>query len=142
VQRTFIATVKPGALSPNDKGAWKEFLTPLVGKTVQVTIATLAQVRRNRANRYWRGVVVEYFREVWSQKYRKPLGLPEYTSDEAHYALVSALRECRIDAQGVKIIPPTRTMTVAEFAELTADAKKMAYEDYGSILPEPNEVDE
>lgn len=94
--------------------------------------------RSSRANRYWWGVVVKTFQEIWS-KGRVQLGLPPYTKEQVHYTLVEVTAGTELGPMGRDVPVPTKVMDSKEFWQLTEDARALAWDEYQVRIPEPNE---
>lgn len=139
-EKRFPATVSSAcAIVPDDRAVWLAHLTRLRGERVVVTVATPKAVRSLRANRYWRGVIVPFFRDVWSVG-RTSAGLPPYDSDETHDVLVQVLVGYEDGPMpGTRVRKRTSLMDTAQFAELVDGARAMALEQYGAVIPLPGE---
>jgi hypothetical protein len=135
----FHAEIREGKLVVSDRQRWHQELSALVGKRVVVTVETEQQRRTSQANRYWRGVVVEFFREVWSQQQRTPHGLPPYSNDDAHDVLVRVLLGEEPGPMGRTIRKSTAHLPSDVFSKLVSDAKELAWQQYQARIPEPNE---
>jgi hypothetical protein len=83
--------------------------------------------------------VVEFFRLAWSLERRRPLGLPDYTSDETHEVLIDYLGYTEEGPLERRVRKHTRNMSRSEFHQLTQDAKELAWHLYKARLPEPGE---
>lgn len=126
-------------LVPMAASVWLASLSALRGKRVVVTIATERVARSLRANRYWWGLVVVTFQEIWSIP-RVRAGLEPYTKDETHGVLVEVLAGCDDGPlPGSRVRKRTSEMTPPEFAKLIEDARELGREQYGIVLPEPGE---
>lgn len=97
--------------------------------------------RSSRANRYYWGVVVKAFQDIWSRG-RIAAGLPPYTKDQTHSVLVTVLLGEEDGPMGKRVPVPTSIMDSREFWELTARARHFALQEYQAYIPEPNEPEE
>lgn len=95
--------------------------------------------RSTKANRYWFGVVVKAFQEIWSQQRRIPNGLPPYTKGQIHDTLVRVLEGEEIGPLGDMVAKPTKIMDSRAFWEMTHRARHLALHDYQRYIPEPDE---
>jgi hypothetical protein len=124
-----------GRLKLRNREQWDAYGRSMAGKDVVLTVETLAQRRSRASNDYWWTVVVEFFRDQWSlERGRK------YTKDDAHEVLVQHIVRLRMRVScGPSSNPRTRDLTQADFPRLIEEAKHMAWQDYRSRIPEPNE---
>ena len=132
---------KDGKLSFTDPARFKAGLSRLTGKRVYVSLETERVLRSTVQNRYWFGVIVETFKELWS-KGRIAAGLPSYTKEQTHDVLVQVLLGTEEGPiLGSRVSVPTRKLSTAEFSTLIEKARHMALQDYGMNIPEPGEVE-
>ena len=125
-------------LKLDDPIRWKAQLAGLKPGRVVVTVQSAKAAHSARQSGYHWGVVVPFFQELWSVP-RAAAGLDPYTRDETHYALVLILRGSVNGPMVTKLPVPTRTMTTEEYSNLDKDARELAWTQYQSRLPEPNE---
>lgn len=119
-----------------EQGKYAAHILTLAGKKVTLTVA---DIRSDASNSYYWVAVVEFFRGVWSAQYRKPRGLPDYTKEEAHEALVQILLGCEDGPHGARIRKRTRDLSQEDFSKLIKDGKEMAWQDYKARIPDPGE---
>ena len=105
-----------------------------------LSLEPFRSVRSTRQNRYWFGVVVKEFGDLWS-KGRKAAGLPGYTQEQVHDVLVEVIlgfEEGPIP--GTRVRKPTRSLSTLDFEKLADEARHIALHDYGMEIPLPNEL--
>lgn len=138
----FEALVEEGGkLIFTNPALFRRGLARLAGKRVYLSVETERALRSTVQNRYWFGVIVETFRDMWS-KGRKEAGLPPYTKEQAHDVLVQVLLGTEEGpVLGSRVSVPTRTLNAAEFSALIEKARSMAAQDYGMNIPEPGDVE-
>ena len=135
---TFSGVVADGRFLP-DLDHWTIWLREHEGRRVVITADTERMRTSGRARRYYFGVVVREFRDLWSQA-RVALRLPPYTKDEVHSVLVQVLVGSEPGPlPGSVLAVRTRDMDSKRFAQLVDDARHLALHDYGVLIPEPGE---
>jgi hypothetical protein len=139
-ERRFYATVSDESkLIPEDRIAWAASLSDLRGERVVITLAKPKKHRSLQSNRYWFGIVVPIFQEIWSLG-REKLGLPPYDKDETHDVLVQVLAGFDDGPlPGSRVRKRTSEMDTAVFSKLIADARELALHNYGVFVPEPGQ---
>ncbi len=132
---------KGGTLIFTNPALFRRGLARLAGKRVYLSVETERALRSTVQNRYWFGVIVETFRDMWS-KGRKEARLPPYTKEQVHDVLVQVLLGTEEGpVLGSRVSVPTRTLNTAEFSALIEKARSMAAHDYGMNIPEPGDVE-
>jgi hypothetical protein len=102
-------------------------------------VETLQHRRTNQQNRYYFGVIVSFFREVWSAERRRPNHLPDYTQEETHEVLVGHILGHEDGPLGEQVRKKTRNLSRKDFGELTDKGRELAWHLYKARLPEPGE---
>ena len=136
------ATVDPsGKLVPDAPTVWLASLRELAGKRVRVAISTERKMKTTGQLAYWRGVIVPFFVDLWSQQRRYPNGLPPYDPEQVHEILVKHIigYEEENGPLGEPVRKKTRNSDTAEMARLIDGARELAMHDYQSDLPAPGE---
>jgi hypothetical protein len=128
-----------GRLKLLNREQWDAYGRSMAGKDVTLTVETPEEKRSDEANRYWFSAIVEFFRKVWSKKYREPFGRPDYTKEEAHGALVEIILGFEDGPHGTRIRKRTRDLTRSDFSKLIDEGKQMAWQDYQVRIPDPDE---
>jgi hypothetical protein len=141
--RKFYADVSQDCqIVPESLPTWLATLSDLRGQKIIVSLDTPKKVRTMRANRYWWGMVVPTFQELWSIG-REQIGLPGYDRDETHDVLVQILVGFEDGPiPGTRVRKRTSEMDSARFAKMIDDARELAREKYGMHIPEPGESTE
>jgi hypothetical protein len=121
-----------------ERARFDAYVATLSGPVV-LTVETAEEKRSDEANRYWFGAIVDFFRKVWSEQYRKPFGRPDYTKEEAHGALVEIILGFEDGPHGTRIRKRTRDLTRSDFSRLIDEGKQMAWQDYQVRIPDPDE---
>lgn len=139
-ERAFRASVDEACrIVPDDWPAWQAQLASLRGQRVIARLERERDARTLRANAYWWGVVVRFFQEVWSLG-RTQAGLPPYNPDETHDVLVQVLVGYEDGPlPGSRVRKRTSLMDKTAFARLVDDARALALQQYGSVIPLPGE---
>lgn len=139
-EKRFHAVVSPACqLVPDDRPLWLAALSRLRGERVVVTVARPKTLRSLRANRYWWGVIVPFFQEVWSAA-RIEQGLPPYDKDDVHDVLVQILEGYEDGPlPGTRVRKRTSRMDKPDFAHLVDGARQLALQQYGAVIPLPGE---
>jgi hypothetical protein len=95
--------------------------------------------RSYQANRYWQGVVVPIFQEIWGRG-RAKLKLPPYTKQQVHDVLVQAWAGTEDGPlPGTRVRVSTADTDVKTFYALTEWARGLAWDEYQVRIPEANE---
>lgn len=125
-------------LTRTERARLDAYVETLSGPVV-LTIETVEERRSAEANAYWFGAIVEFFRKVWSEQYRKPFGRPDYTKEEAHDVLVQYLLGFEDGPHGTRLRRRTRDLKQSDFSKLIDGGKEMAWQDYQVRIPDPDE---
>jgi hypothetical protein len=125
-------------LSPAERARYDAYAATLSGDVV-LTLETAEEKRSAEANAYWFGAIVEFFRKVWSEQYRKPFDRPDYTKEEAHDVLVQYLLGFEDGPHGTRLRRRTRDLKQSDFSRLIDGGKEMAWQDYQVRIPDPDE---
>lgn len=138
--RRYLAAVNAaGELAIVDRSGWNEALASLRGKNVMVSLEWSGERRSSRQNRYWWGIVVPAYRDIWSPA-RTNAGLPPYTHDDVHEVLVQVLLGFEDGPlPGTRVRKRSHTLSTGDFAKLVDEARALAREQYGCVIPAPNE---
>jgi len=121
-------------MSRPERARFDAYVATLSGPVV-LTVETAAQRRTAQTNSYWWSVVVEFFREQWSRERGR-----EYTKEDAHDVLVQHILGFEEGPHETRIRKRTRDLKQEDFSRLIEEAKHIAWQDYRSRIPEPNEV--
>lgn len=133
------ARVERGALVFVDACAVTAALSAHEGQAVRVSVDRASTRRSLRANRYWWGVIVPMFQEIWSRG-RAAADLPPYDKDQVHTVLVEAIAGFEDGPlPGTRVRLSTRTLDSKQFAWLIDRARELALHDYQVHIPEPGE---
>jgi hypothetical protein len=128
-----------GKLLFDDRPAFVQAVAVLAGHRVVVTLERAATRRSSQANRFWWGVVIPAFGDIWSPA-RVARGLPPYTPDDVHEVLVQVLLGFEDGpVAGTRVRKRTSIRNTAEFAQLVDDARALAVQQYRVHIPAPNE---
>ncbi len=129
-----------GRIVPDVQSVWAVSLRQFAGKRVVVTIETQGKRRSAQANRYWYGMVIPTFQEIWSQG-RTAIGLPPYDKDQTHDVLVQALAGYEDGPlPGTRVRVSTSGMDTAMFHKLVEAARHLALHEYQMHIPEPGQA--
>jgi hypothetical protein len=128
-----VAADKTLKMSRSERSRFDAYVATLSGPVV-LTVETPAQRRSKASNDYYWSVVVEFFREQWSRERGRP-----YAKEDAHEVLVQWILGFELGPHGTRVRKRTRDLTQQDFSRLIEDAKQMAWQDYRSRIPEPNE---
>ena len=123
-----------GTLNILESEAWRAELRKHAGKEVWLEIKSEKEQRSSQANKYWWGVIVQFYQDVWSLN--RPATL---TKDQAHDVLVRVLYGTEPGPMGQTIRRETKGMDTKEFAEMVDKARALALQQYGSHVPGPGE---
>jgi hypothetical protein len=142
----FLASVGAnGSLAVHDNQKWVKALARNKGKRVEIELRSETEVRSNRANSYWWGVVIPFVSEQWERGRDGP-PLPKET---VHDALVSALSPVEpIQTELALVRPRSSRMSVAEFSQMIEAVREWASHKYTNPdgtpvqLPSPEEWSE
>jgi len=104
----------------------------LAGKYVEVLVRQQRTKRSNQANRWHWGIAVAMIAEY--------LGYDKHEHEQVHYALVAKCFGTRV-VNGLEV-PNVRSsrLSTAEFSELMEWEVRYAAQEWGLIIPLPNEV--
>jgi len=134
----FSAVVGPtGGPRPHNLTGYMDWLKRRRGQRIEIELRDEAAIRSNRQNRYWFGVVVQFFRDEWE---REGHVVPR---DVVHDVLVRTFAD--IDETKTPLgngRRSTRSMTVAEFSKLIDTVGEYALHKYGATIPTPEEWSE
>ena len=113
-----------------------EALRELEGKRVEVTLREWKNTRRNRANRYYWGVVIPSVFKAFAG-----MGIKLVNHDQAHEALRQKFLMTEIETKdGVFRVPKsTSTMKVDEFSNYIFIIIEYLRDYYNFVVPEPSE---
>lgn len=122
-----FANIKDGKIIPNNLKVFKNYLTQLEGKEVQIKIEKRRSIRSLQQNKYYWGVVVELIAE--------DLG---YTPQEAHDAL--RLEFLKVQDGKLPTVKSTTTLDKEEFVEYIEKIKVYAAQELNISIPNPEEL--
>ena len=134
-QFVFPASVSStGSAAVDDSKRLAATLAKLAGKRIEVVIRKPKSKRSVQQNAWWWGIAVPMIAEA--------LGYDRHEHDQVHYALVSKCFGVRHDPK-LGEVPNKRSskLTIAEFAELMEWSVRVAAQEWGVLLPLPNEAE-
>ena len=133
------ATIADGRLVIDDPMGWRMKLSEAKPGHGVLTYEPDRTVRSSQANRYWWGVIVDTFRDIWSRG-RVTAGLPPYTREETHSVLVQVLAGSEPGPLAGSVLHlPTRAMDTAQFSALIDGARALAWDQYQLNIPAPGD---
>lgn len=110
-------------------------LRKLAGKRVDVIVRMHRTKRSDRQNRYHWGVVVPLIAQE--------LGYDKHEHEDVHYALVAKCFGTHFDERLKQDVPNKRSsdLSTTEFSELIEWEARYAAQEWGLVIPMPNEVE-
>lgn len=137
----FLASVGAnGSLAIHDHARWAKALQRNRGKRVELELRNETEVRSDRANRYWWGVVIPFVAEQWGRTRQSDAPVDKHV---IHDALVGALSPVEpIETELGLVRPRSSQMSVAEFSQMIEAVREWAFQKYQAHLPGPEEWNE
>lgn len=118
--------------------AWEtiEALKELNGKKVEIAIKEWKNTRRNRANRYYWGVVIPSVFKAFAE-----MGIKLVNHEQAHEAMRLKFLSMEVETKegSFKVPQSTTTMKVDEFANYIFVIIEYLRDYYNFVVPEPSE---
>ena len=113
-----------------------EALTELEGKRVEATIKEYKNTRKNRANRYYWGVVIPSVFKAFAE-----MGIKLVNPEQAHEAMriKFLMEEIQVGEESFRVPKSTSRMKTDEFANYIFVVVDYLREYYNYIVPEPRE---
>jgi hypothetical protein len=113
-----------------------EALKELEGKRVEVSLKEWKNTRRNRQNRYYRGVVLPIALKAFNDN-----GIKIIDADEMHEVFKKAFwsREVEWGETTKQIVKSTTKMSVQEFVDFIYKIAEFLQDSYQVTIPEPSE---
>lgn len=124
----FLGKIISGNLILDNNDKFRNYLSGLEGKEIELTVEPIRKHRSNNQNAYYWGVVIELL-----------CGHTGYTSNEMHDALrMLFLMDRRINPPRIK---STTSLDTKEFEEYLTNIRQWASLDLGVYIPDPNEIE-
>ena len=126
-----------GALLVHDQQRWAHWLTKHRGQLIEVELRDAKAIRSNRQNKFWWAVVIPLVRGQWERE-KATLISPEFVHD----ALVGAFGGDWRDTPLGRARRSSTDMTIEEFSKLIEQTSEYLKDQYGCVLPSPEEWNE
>ena len=120
-----------------DRERWSGWLEKHPGQSINFEVLLKGQPRSGAQNRYWWGVIVPFFQQVWQEERQTEVPYPK---EVVHDVMVRTFVDRYYETPLGTARPSTAQLTTAEFTKLIDDAREYAWQKYQSRIPEPEEA--